>query len=398
MNGMTQVKRYGIGWPARLLAFLLCAMLCVAAPWPARAAGGLEMSTDYTGMRVGAGDELTFNLDFDNQSGAGGAVSLSLTSLPEGWTGYFEGNGSEISGVYLKSGVSEDLVVLHLTVPAEATQGDYSVTLQAAGDTMSSSLTMRFTVDEEELGGSALSTEYAEQEGASGTSFTFSTTVQNNTASEQTYSFSSSAPSGWLVSFKPSGEETQVSSVTVAARSSQAMEITVTPPSNAEAGEYTIPISAVSASETLSQDLTAVITGSYVLELSTPNDLLSFDAVANQTSTVSLTLTNTGNVALQNITLSSSAPDGWTVEFSESTVDALEAGASCELTAKVTPAEDALSGDYVMTLSAETSEAEDSAEFRVTVKTETLWGVVGVLLIVAVCVGLWFVFRKYGRR
>lgn len=76
----------------------------------------------------------------------------------------------------------------------------------------------------------------------------------------------------------------------------------------------------------------------------------------------------------------------------------MEAGASCELTAKVTPAEDALSGDYVLTLSAENSETEDSAEFRVTVKTETLWGVVGILLIVAVCVGLWFVFRKYGRR
>lgn len=68
---------------------------------------------------------------------------------------------------------------------------------------------------------------------------------------------------------------------------------------------------------------------------------------------------------MQNITLSSDAPDGWTVEFSESTVSVLEAGASCELTARVTPAEDALSGDYVMTLNAENSEAEDSAEFPV---------------------------------
>lgn len=395
---ITQAKQHSLRWAAGLLAFWLCVLFCAAAAVPAHAQGGLEMSTDYTGMTVGAGDGLTFNLDFQNDSGAGGAVSLSFSSLPEGWTGYFEGGGSEISGVYLKTGLSEDLVVLHLTVPADATQGDYSVSLQAVGDTMASSLTMRFTVDEEELGGSALSTEYAEQEGASGTSFTFSTTVQNNTASEQTYSFTSSAPSGWLVTFKPSGEETQVAAVTVDARGSQAMEITVTPPSTVEAGEYTIPISAVSASETLSQDLTVVITGSYELELSTQGGLLSFDAVANQTSSVSLTLTNNGNVDLQNITLSSDAPDGWTVEFSESTVSVLEAGASCELTARVTPAEDALSGDYVMTLNAENSEAEDSAEFRVTVKTETLWGVVGVLLIVVVCVGLWFVFRKYGRR
>ena len=121
----------------------------------------------------------------------------------------------------------------------------------------------------------------------------------------------------------------------------------------------------VGARRPLSQDLTVVITGSYELELSTQGGLLSFDAVANQTSSVSLTLTNNGNVDLQNITLSSDAPAGWPVEFSESTVSVLEAGASCELTARVTPAEDALSGDYVMTLSAENSEAEDSAEFPV---------------------------------
>ena len=86
------------------------------------------------------------------------------------------------------------------------------------------------------------------------------------------------------------------------------------------------------------------------------------------------------------------------MEFSESTISVLEAGASCDVTAKVTPSEDALSGDYVLTLTAKTSEASDDAEFRVTVKTETLWGVVGVLIIVCVCVVLWFVFRKYGRR
>ena len=272
------------------------------------------------------------------------------------------------------------------------------MTLQASCNGAVSSLTLNLSVDAEELGGSALSTDYAEQEGASGSSFTFSTTVQNNTASEQTYSFSSGAPSGWLVTFKPSSEDTQVSAITVPARSSQAMEITVTPPSNVEAGEYDVPISAVSASENLSADLSVVITGTYTLSLSTPGGLLSFDAVANEASSVSLTLTNEGNVDLQNITLSSSAPDGWNVEFSESTISVLEAGASCDVTAKVTPSEDALSGDYVLTLTAKTSEASDDAEFRVTVKTETLWGVVGVLIIVCVCVVLWFVFRKYGRR
>ena len=33
-----------------------------------------------------------------------------------------------------------------------------------------------------------------------------------------------------------------------------------------------------------------------------------------------------------------------------------------------------------------------------TVKTQTIWGVVGVLLIAAAACGLAYVFRKYGRR
>ena len=120
-----------------------------------------------------------------------------------------------------------------------------------------------------------------------------------------------------------------------------------------------------------------VITGSYTLVLSTPSGLLSFDGSAGRQSTVTLSVTNGGNVDLQNINLSSSTPDGWTVEFSQSSIDVLEAGATQELTAYVTPSEEALSGDYALTLTASNSETSDSTEFRVTVKTETLWGVGG---------------------
>ena len=64
----------------------------------------------------------------------------------------------------------------------------------------------------------------------------------------------------------------------------------------------------------------------------------------------------------------------------------------------VTPSDEAISGDYVLTLSCQNSETSNSAEFRVTVKTATVWGVVGVLLILAAIAALGYVFRKYGRR
>lgn len=382
----------------RLLAIALAAVMTMALSVTAFAAGGLEMSTDYPGLTVKAGDELDFTLDFANGSGSGASAALSITSIPEGWEGYFSGGGSEISHVYVKSGDNVSAATFHVTVPAETEQGTYTITLRAEGGGMASSLTLTLDVREEELGSSEFSTQYAEQEGSAGSSFSFSSTLRNNTPKEQSYSFSANPPTGWTVTFKPSGEDTQVAAIDVDARGSQTMDVTVTPPGGVEAGEYTIPISAISASETLTDELTVVITGSYDLELSTPSGRLSFDATANEKTDVTLSITNNGNVDLQNVNLTFSAPGDWTVEFSESSIDVLEAGATKEVTAYVTPSKEAMSGDYSLTITAKNSETSDSAEFRVTVKTETIWGLVGVLLIAAAAVGLSWVFKKYGRR
>ena len=394
----SSAKKTAAVWMRRSGAFLLALALTAVLSLPALAAGGLEMSTPYPGLSVKAGDSLDFDLDFSNGSSSGVNAALSVVSIPEGWTGYFEGGGSEISHVFVKSGDTDAAAAFCLDVPAEAEQGTYTVTLRASGGGLSSSLTLTLTVDEEEAGGSALTTEYAQQEGSAGTSFSFSTTIQNDTSKEQNYSFSSNAPTGWTVTFMPSGETTQVAAVTVDARGSQTMDVTVTPPNGVEAGTYTIPISAISASEALSGELTVTIIGTYALDLSTPSGRLSFDANANKQTSLTISLTNSGNVDLQNINLSSSAPDGWTVEFAESSVDVLEAGATREITVYVTPSDEALSGDYALVLTATGSETSDSAEFRVSVKTETVWGVVGVLLILAAAGGLAWVFRKFGRR
>lgn len=385
-------------WVRRSAAVLLALVLTAAMSLGALAAGGLEMSTSYPGLTVKAGDSLDFDLDFSNGSGSGVNAALSVVSIPEGWTGYFEGDGSEISHVYVKTGDTAAAATFCVDIPAEAEQGTYTITLRASGGGLTSSLTLTLTVAQEEAGASALTTEYAQQEGSAGTSFSFSTTIQNDTSKEQNYSFSSNAPTGWTVAFMPSGETTQVAAITVDARGSQTMDVTVTPPNGVEAGTYTIPISAISSSEILSGELTVTIIGTYALDLSTPSGRLSFDANANKQTSLTISLTNSGNVDLQNINLSSSAPDGWTVEFAESSVDVLEAGATREITVYVTPFEEALSGDYALVLTATGSEASDSTEFRVSVKTETVWGVVGVLLILAAAGGLAWVFRKYGRR
>ena len=59
---------------------------------------------------------------------------------------------------------------------------------------------------------------------------------------------------------------------------------------------------------------------------------------------------------------------------------------------------DIMSGDYSATITAASSQTSTSADFRITVKTETVWGIVGIALIVVMIGGIYLVFRKYGRR
>lgn len=374
-------------------------MLLCALPMTASAAGGLEMSTSYPGITAKAGDDLTFTMDFDNDLGSGQSVALSITSIPEGWEGSFTGNGGEISRVFVRDGENTGLATFGLSIPDDAADGKYTVGLLATSESgATDTLTLELQLTSGETGTSSFEAQYPEQEGTATTAFSFDATLVNNSASDQTYTFSSNAPTGWTVTYQPTGETTQVASLSVPARGSQGVTVTVTPAATAEAGSYDVSCSAVSANDTLSTDLSVVITGTYDLTLSTPSGLLSADAQAGKDTDITLTLTNNGNTDLQNINLTSTTPDGWSVTFSESTVELLEAGATKEVTATVSAGEDALSGDYVVSITASNSETSDSADFRISVKTSTMWGIVGVLLIVCVGGGLYWVFRKYGRR
>ncbi len=358
----------------------------------------IELSTQYPALTVKAGDSLTFDLDLDNYSGVSQDITLSVAEIPEGWEGTFSAGSNQVSVVHVKNQATNSEVSFAVDVPLETADGEYIIRLAARGEDFADEMEIALTVSAEEIGESSFTAEYPSQEGDATTDFTFSATLINNTLSTQNYSFTSNAPSGWQVSFQPSGESTSVAALDVEARTTQAMDISVTPPENVEAGTYEIPVTATSVNESMPITLSVTITGSYGLTLSTPSGRLSLDAYANQESAVQLSLTNTGNSDLTNVNLTSSAPTGWTVRFANETIDIIEAGATVETTMYITPGEDAMSGDYATTVTARNSDANDSVDFRITVKTETIWGLTGIGVIVLLAVVIGIVMRKYGRR
>ena len=388
-----------------LMAAFAAVMMALIMFWGSRttvhAAGGLSLSTEYPGVTITPGETLNITLTLTNTSGSPVNADVAIASLPDGWEGYLQGGDYEVNEVHVGTASEGTQLTLHLTVPDSLEEGTYTVQVDAdVNEEIYDSLTLSFEINEVNAGAGSFTTEYPEQEGTAGTSFSFSTTLINNGLSTESYSLSSSAPSGWQVSFVPSDESTSVASIEVESSTSQGLTVEVVPPEGVEAGEYDISCSAVSASETLTTDLKVVITGTYGISLSTPDGRLSFDSQANKDTDVTLTVTNTGNEELQNVTLTSSLPSGWEVTYDveDGIIDSIAAGSSAQVVATVTPSSEAITGDYVATFTAETDEATSSAEFRVSVKTSTLWGFVAVLIILCVAAGLVYVFRKYGRR
>lgn len=388
-----------------LMAAFAAVMMALIMFWGSRttvhAAGGLSLSTEYPGVTITPGETLNITLTLTNTSGSPVNADVAIASLPDGWEGYLQGGDYEVNEVHVGTASEGTQLTLHLTVPDALEEGTYTVQVDAdVNEEIYDSLTLSFEVNEVNAGAGSFTTEYPEQEGTAGTSFSFSTTLINNGLSTESYSLSSSAPSGWQVSFVPSDESTSVASIEVESSTSQGLTVEVVPPEGVEAGEYDISCSAVSASETLTTDLKVVITGTYGISLSTPDGRLSFDSQANKDTDVTLTVTNTGNEELQNVTLTSSLPSGWEVTYDveDGIIDSIAAGSSAQVVATVTPSSEAITGDYVATFTAETDEATSSAEFRVSVKTSTLCGFVAVLIILCVAAGLVYVFRKYGRR
>lgn len=360
-----------------------------------------DMSTDYPGIYAKPGDQTSFGLDFLNTTGESLDASLSITDIPDNWEGFFKGKTGEISKVHVANAydASEDLATFSLTIPGDAAEGGYDITLEAEADNgTKDTVVLAVTVSQQENGASTYTAEYPQQQAPSGTKFTFKTVLANNKGVAQSYTLSSRTQEGWQVTFTPEGASAPVASMELEPGTSKEISVEIVPPETLTEGEYTIPVSAISSTETLEADLDLTITGQYDVELTTSDGRLSFDAYADDEKTMTLSIVNTGNVDLTNLTLLANAPADWNVTFDESEIDILEAGATRNVTMNVTPAKDSMTGDYVTSVTVNNSTVKASADFRVSVKTRTTWGLAAAGIIVVLLGILGAVCKKYGRR
>jgi uncharacterized membrane protein len=386
-------RRHGPAARAALLLGLLATFAMPLAPIAA-AAGGLTVTTPYPAVVAEAGSTASFDLTIDVPSPM--RVDLKTSGVPEGWIARFRGGGLTVDGVYIDPKKPPSLT-LDVEIPDGAAASNNTITVTASGGGLNDALPLSIRIADAAAGNVTLTTDSPGQQGPSSTTFTYTITIHNDTAAEIPFTVNATGPAAWTVSAKPSGSA-QATSETVKPSSTGTFTVTATPPSDVTAGDYPLQATASGGGKDASIDLAVTITGTYEMALSTPDQVLSTTANAGTQKDLQLTVTNNGTAPLTNVAMSASAPTDWKVEFEPATIPTVEAGQTQNVTAHITPTSNAIAGDYMLTVTAKGAEANDDTDIRVRVETPQLWWIVGVVLIVLVFAGLYWVFRTYGRR
>ncbi len=384
------------------LAFGVLALVAGPAAPIVGAAGALSISTPYPSIVGEPGSTATFKLTLAATPAA--TVSLSADGVPSGWASRFRGNGTVIDSVYVANSSPTATTVpdveFSVDIPSNAAAGTSTMTVHANAGTIQQSLQLSVRVESAASGSVALTADFPQQKGTSSSTFTYSLTLKNDTPTQASYSFNVQGPNGWTTTIKNASSDT-ATNVQVPAGSTGSLTVSVTPDPNATAGDYPVVATVSGGGKTAQVNLTVTITGSYSVSVSTPDQVLSTTANAGTEKDFVITATNTGTAPITKVQPSATAPTGWTVTFDPASVASLAAGSSNNVqsfTAKITPSSDAIAGDYIVTMKVAGAEASGSVDIRVRVETPQYWWIAGVVLLLAVFVGLGWVFRTYGRR
>lgn len=363
-------------------------------PTTTTASEALTIVTPYPAVAVEPGDQVTFNLTIASPDRS--QVELAVSGVPEGWTAAFRGGGFELDSVMTGSDVPAE-VEFSVTVPAEVEEETIDMTVTADSGSETAELDLRIRVSVAAGGEVTMTPDFPGLRSAAGETASFDVTLRNDTPADLQFELDAAGPAGWQVSARPSTEE-QASTLAVEAGSSETLRVEATSPPQAEAAQYPITVQARAAETEVSAELIVEVVGSFALDLSTSDQRLNADVTVGSSSDLALVVANPGTAPLSGVSVSATPPSGWEVSFDRPTLEAIPPGETAVVTATITPAEEAVAGDYVITFSASGEEANDEIEVRTTVTPSAVWGLLGIGLIALTLAGLAWVFRRFGRR
>jgi uncharacterized membrane protein len=358
---------------------------------------GLWLVTDFPSVTVQAGGTASIRMKLQNSGLPPERIALSVKGLPKGWKAQLLGGGQPVEAAMPFTNDSVSLE-LRLDTPADQTSGTYDLTVVGTSPSQSVSLPLQVSLGKELPAKLELKPKLPSLKGTIKASFDYEFTVKNTSGKNLLINLAAQTPPNFQASFTENYGSQQINSIPVDAGQSKDLKLKVQLPFDATAGNYKLMVTASAEGASAEMPLSLQATGQSKLHLTGTGDRLSAEAEAGQSSQVKLVLSNDGTAPSENVTLSSTPPKDWKVDFETKTIDRINPGEKKEITANVMPSAKAIAGDYMTTIKASGSGDSTSADFRINVTTSTLWGAFGIGIIAIALLILVGAVARFGRR
>jgi uncharacterized membrane protein len=364
----------------------------------APAISGLFVTTKYPALTVRAGETTTIDLSVRNFRLPPQLLTLAVPQAADGWKATILGGGQPVGAVEVAPD-SEERLQLRLEPPAGIGHGNYQFTVEAKNAQYDDKLPITVTIGEEVPAKLKLTTNFPALRGTATTSFKYKVSVTNDSGRDATINFSADAPKNFQTSFTEAYGSQQLTSIPIEAGKSKDVEAALTLPRETPAGDYKLVLHAKTEAASADLPVSLTIVGQPRLGISGEGGRLSGEAYAGQGSQLIVVLRNDGSEAARDIELSATTPEGWKSSFDPKQVAQVAAGATQDVKVTLTPSERAIAGDYQTTIRASAAGGlSESANFRITVLTSTLWGAVAIAIIAIALLVVVFAVARFGRR
>jgi len=380
------------------VGFLLVLSAAAASAADQPTIAGLFLTTKYPALTVRGGETTTIDLSVHNFKLPPQLLNLTVPQAADGWKATILGGGQPVAAVEVAPDAEERLQ-LRLEPPAGIGHGNYQFIVEAKNAQYDDKLPLTVTIGEEVPAKLKLTTNFPALRGTATTSFKYKLSVTNDSGRDATINFSGDAPKNFQIGFTEAYGSQQLTSIPIEAGKSKDVEAALTIPRETPAGDYKLVLHAKTEAANAELPVSLTIVGQPRLAISGEGGRLSGEAYAGQGSQLTVVLRNDGSEAARDIELSATTPEGWKSSFDPKQVAQLAAGATQDVKVTLTPSDRAIAGDYQTTIRANAAGGlSESANFRITVLTSTLWGAVGIGIIAIALLVVVFAVARFGRR
>jgi len=361
---------------------------------------GFWLTTSWPEMTIKPGETQSVSLSLRNEKLPPQRATIEVSGVPEGWEWSLKGGGREVTAAIVSPDSTERLT-LELTPPEDAsTDGEHAIEVRArtAAETVTLPLVVRLSETEEAASGLSLEPELPALRGTARSTFSFKIKVKNEGAEDGLFNLTASVPAGFQTRFKKGYGSEEITGLPIAAGATETVTMEVIPSRGVAAGRYEAGFEVSGEGLSGITQLSLDVTGEPQVAIVGPQERLSGEAVAGRESSFTFMLVNTGTASATDLELSATPPSGWTVEFEPKDVAQIAPNSTGEVNVKITPSEQAIAGDYMVSVRASNDTVSENVQFRVTVRTSTLWGAAGLGVIAVAALVLGGAVMRYGRR